>query len=112
MADLRARHPEVLACGEFLYDALAAFLPLHQVYWPRLAPHVRAFSHLSHPAPGRGSSGVHESGFGGFDPGTLSLARREGLIPTLTVVDDTFAAHREEMVAVIRQAKVWAGIGS
>ena len=112
VADLRARHPEVLACGEFLYDALAAFLPLHQVYWPRLAPHVRAFSHLSHPAPGRGSSGVHESGFGGFDPGTLSLARREGLIPTLTVVDDTFAAHREEMVAVIRQAKVWAGIGS
>jgi hypothetical protein len=110
VADLRTRHPQVPACGEFLYDALAAFLPLHQVYWPRLAPYVRAFSHLSHPAPGRGSSGVHESGFGAFDAETLSLARRDGLIPTLTVVDDTFAAHREAMAAVIRRAAEWAGI--
>jgi len=110
VTDLRTRHPQVLACGEFLYDALAAFLPLHQVYWPRLAPYVRAFSHLSHPAPGRGSSGVHESGFGRFDGDTLSLARREGLIPTLTVVDDTFTAHREVMAAVIRRAAEWAGI--
>ncbi len=111
VADLRAQHPQVLACGEFLYDALAAFLPLHQVYWPRMAPFVRAFSHLSHPAPGRGSSGVHESGFGQFDPASLGLARRDGLIPTLTVVDDTFGAHRDQMEAVIAQAKGWAGIG-
>lgn len=110
VADLRASHPGVLACGEFLYDALAAFLPLHQVYWPRLAPYVRAFSHLSHPAPGRGSSGVHESGFGRFDAESLSLARRDGLIPTLSVVDDTFTAHRDQMAAVIRRAKEWAGI--
>ena len=108
VADLRGRYPGVLACGEFLYDALAAFLPLHQVYWPRLAPYVRAFSHLSHPAPGRGSSGVHESGFGAQ---TLSLVRRDGLIPTLTVVDDTFAAHQDQMAAVIRRAAEWAGIG-
>jgi len=111
VADLRARYPQVLACGEFLYDALAAVLPLHQVYWPRMAPYVRAFSHLSHPAPGRGSSGVHESGFGRFDPDTLSLARRDGLVPTLSVVDDTFTAHREAMEAVIRRAREWAGIG-
>jgi hypothetical protein len=111
VTDLRARFPQVLACGEFLYDALAALLPLHQVYWPRMAPYVRAFSHLSHPAPGRGSSGVHESGFGRFDPETLGLARREGLIPTLTVVDDTFTAHRDVMEAVIGRARAWAGIG-
>jgi len=111
VAGLRERHPGVLACGEFLYDALAACLPLHQVYWPRLAPYVRAFSHLSHPAPGRGSSGVHESGFGRFDPDSLSLARREGLIPTLSVVDDTFGAHQPEMDAVVRRAAAWAGIG-
>ncbi len=111
VADLRTRHPTVLACGEFLYDALAAVMPLYQVYGPRFAPFVRCFSHLSHPAPGRGSSGVHESGFGGWDPQTLSLAKREGLIPTLTVVDDTFAAHQDDMAAVIRRAAEWAGIG-
>ncbi len=111
VAELRSRHPQVLACGEFLYDALAAFLPLHQVYWPRMTPYVRAFSHLSSPAPGRGSSGVHESGFGRFDPQTLGLAHRDGLIPTLTVVDDTFASHRGDMEAVIARAKEWAGIG-
>jgi hypothetical protein len=111
VTDLRIAYPEVLACGEFLYDALAAFLPLHQVYWPRMAPYVRAFSHLSHPAPGRGSSGVHESGFGRWDPESLGLARRDGLIPTLTVVDDTFGSHRAQMESVIRRAKAWAGIG-
>jgi len=110
VADLAARHPGVLACGEFLYDALAAILPLHHVYGPRYAPYVRAFSHLSHPAPGRGSSGVHESGFAWFDPDTLSLARRDGLIPTITVVDDTFGQHRDQMAAIIRRAKEWAGI--
>ena len=110
VAELRARHPQVLACGEFLYDALAAFIPLYQVYGARFAPFVRSFLHLSHPAPGRGSSGVHESGFGRWDPATLSLARREGLIPTLTVVDDTFTAHQDDMAAVIRRAAEWAGI--
>jgi len=86
-------------------------MPLYQVYGPRYAPFVRCFSHLSHPAPGRGSSGVHESGFGTWDASTLSLARRDGLIPTLTVVDDTFTAHQDEMAAVIRRAAEWAGIG-
>jgi hypothetical protein len=111
VADLRARYPGVLACGEFLYDALPAFIPLYHVYAPRFAPFVRSFSHLSHPAPGRGSSGVHESGFGAWNPETLLLARRDGLIPTLTVVDDTFSAQREQMDAVIRRAAEWAGIG-
>ncbi len=111
VSDLRARHTGVLACGEFLYDALPAFIPLYQVYAPRFAPFVRSFSHLSHPAPGRGSSGVHESGFGSWDPQTLSLAKRDGLIPTLTVVDDTFAAHQDDMAGVIRRAAEWAGIG-
>jgi hypothetical protein len=111
VADLRARYPGALAGGEFLYDALPAFIPLYQVYAPRFAPFVRSFSHLSHPAPGRGSSGVHESGFGKWDPDTLLLSRREGLIPTLTVVDDTFAVHQGDMAAVIRRAAEWAGIG-
>src|SRR5205814_1957358 len=91
----RTRHPQVLACGEFLYDALVEFIPLYHVFAPRVVPFARFFSHLSHPAPGRGSSGVHESGFSRWDPATLSLSKRDGLIPTLMVVDDTFTAYRE-----------------
>ncbi len=101
--NLRNRFPAVLACGEFHYDALLACLPLFHVYNPHAARFARFFSHLSHPAPGRGSSGVHESGFGAFDPSTLGL--KPGTIPTLSVVDDTFARHRDLMEAVIRAAR-------
>ena len=95
----------------FHYDALLELIPLYHVHAPHAVLFARFFSHLSHPAPGRGSSGVHESGFSPFDPTTLSLPVRPGLIPTLTVVDDTFTAHRAEMAAVIRQARVRAGLG-
>jgi hypothetical protein len=106
ISDLRTRYPRVLACGEFLYDALLEFIPLyHASYSPHYVPYARFFSHLSPPAPGRGSSGVHESGFNHWDPGTLSLSKREGLIPTLNVVDDTFTKYREQMAAVIAKAK-------
>ena len=111
VAGLRTQYPHVLCCGEFSYDALFEFIPLYQVYVPHAVPYARFFLHLSHPAPGRGSSGVHESGFGRWDPQTLDLTRRDGLIPTLTVVDDTFRAYRDDMAAVIRTAKTWAGIG-
>jgi hypothetical protein len=108
VTELRSRYPRVLACGEFLYDALLELFPLyHASYSPHYVPYARFFSHLSHPAPGRGSSGVHESGFGRWDPGTLSLTKREGLIPTLNIVDDTFTKYRDQMAAVIAQAKAW-----
>jgi hypothetical protein len=109
VADLRARHPRVLCCGEFLYDALLEFIPLYHVYSPRAVPFARFFSHLSHPAPGRGSSGVHESGFSAWDAATLSMPQRDGLIPTLMVVDDTFTTSRAQMAAVIELAKSRGG---
>jgi hypothetical protein len=49
-------------------------------------------------------------GFSPFDPRTLSMPRREGLLPTMTVVDDTFTAHQTEMTAVIREARSRAGL--
>jgi hypothetical protein len=107
VTELRERYPRVLACGEFLYDALVEFIPLYHVYNPRMVPFARFFSHLSHPAPGRGSSGVHESGFSPWDAATLSLSQRDGLIPTLMVVDDTFTRYRAEMAAVIAKATSW-----
>jgi hypothetical protein len=114
IADLRTRYPHVLACGEMHYDALLEFIPLYHAggggpAGPIIQRHARFFQHLSHPAPGRGSSGVHESGFGSFNDVTLSLAATA--IPTLNIVDDTFTKYREQMRAVIRKAKERAGIG-
>lgn len=106
--DLRARYPKVLCCGEFHYDALLSFIPFYHVYSPRAAKYARFFSHLSHPAPGRGSSGVHESGFSEFNSGTLSLS--PGTIPTLQVVEDTFTKQRSVMRELIARAKERAGI--
>ncbi len=108
VADLRDRYPHVLAVGEFSYDALMGVLPVYQIFpsWAYPAgfrKYCRAFNHLSHPAPGRGSTGVHESGFRHFDPKTLSLDPYE--IPTITVVDDTFEKHRDVMAQIIARAK-------
>ena len=108
VAELRQKYPQVLCCGEFLYDALLEFIPLYHVYSPHGVPYARFFSHLSAPAPGRGSSGVHESGFGRWNAETLGLSQRQGLIPTLMVVDDTFTKYRDQMAAVIAKAKAWA----
>jgi hypothetical protein len=111
--ELRRRHPRTAVVGEMHYDALLGFIPMYHSFSPReIAPVVqrysRYFQHLSHPAPGRGSSGVHEFGFGRFDPATLSLS--DFALPTLNVVDDTFERHKPEMEAVIRRARERAGI--
>jgi len=113
VADLRARYPKVVAVGEMHYDALLELIPLYHAGGggpggPFARRHAHFFQHLSHPAPGRGSSGVHEAGFGRFDEKTLSLT--ETAIPTLNVVDDTMAKHQDSMAAIIAKAKERAGI--
>lgn len=111
--DLHARFPRVVPVGEMQYDALLAFIPLYHVFAGgpvrgEFQKFARHFQHLSHPAPGRGSTGVHEAGFGRWRPDTLSLT--EVQIPTLNVADDTFENHQAEMAAVIQRAKERAGI--
>ncbi len=106
--DLRAKHPGVPCVGEMPYDALLEFIPMYQVGLGRLQQYGRNFQHLSSPAPGRGSSGVHESGFSRFNPDTLSLSPTA--IPTLQVVDDTFDKYRDVMAAICAKAKARAGI--
>jgi len=107
--DLRRKHPGVLCVGEMPYDALHGFIPLyHAGGGARWQKYSRFFQHLSSPAPGRGSSGVHESGFGRFNPETLSL--NNNAIPTLQVVDDTFDKYRDVMAEIIRRAKTRAGM--
>jgi len=110
--DLRKKFPGVLVCGEMPYDALMSLMPLFHVfsgggYPPAMKKYVRAFQHLSLPAPGRGSSGVHESGFGHFNPKTLNLGKEQ--IPTITVVDDTFEKYRDVMTEIIQKAKERVG---
>jgi hypothetical protein len=106
---LRARYPHVACVGEMPYDALHGFIPMFQVgLGPRWSRYSRSFSHLSSPAPGRGSSGVHESGFGRFNAETLGLY--PSTIPTLQIVDDTFTTHRDVMTSIIQRAKQRAGI--
>ena len=105
---LRRRFPRVVAVGEMHYDALLAFIPMYHSFGQTLVAdsvqrYGRFFQHLSHPAPGRGSTGVHEAGFGRWNPQTLSLT--DTAIPTLNIVDDTFDTYRAEMEAVIQRAK-------
>ncbi len=113
VADLRARYPHVVAVGEMHYDAMLSFIPMYHSFGgglsaPVILQYARFFQHLSHPAPGRGSSGVHESGFSTFRNDTLSLTDVQ--IPTLNIVDDTFGSHQDVMAAVIVKARERAGI--
>ncbi len=107
--NLRERHPRVVGVGEMPYDALYEFIPMfHAGGGARWRKYAHFFQHLSAPAAGRGSSGVHESGFGRFNTETLGLS--PNAIPTLQVVDDTFTKYRDTMRAIIAKAKARAGI--
>lgn len=114
VASLGDKYPKVMVFGEMHYDALQAFIPVFHVqresaYWPAYTKYGRAFQHLSHPAPGRGSSGLHESGFAPFEPKIVSAESQ--IIPTITVVDDTFDRYRDVMADLISQARQRAKIG-
>ena len=109
VTNLRQKYPNVVCVGEMPYDALYGFIPMYQAGGgSRWQKYARFYSHLSAPAPGRGSSGVHESGFGRFNSETLGLS--PAAIPTLQVVDDTFTKYRDTMAAVIARAKARAGL--
>jgi len=106
---LRAKYPQVAVVGEMPYDALYEFIPMFHVGGGgRYNKYARFFQHLSLPAAGRGSTGVHEAGFGRFNNETLSLS--PNAIPTLQIVDDTFVKYRDVMAAIIARAKTRAGI--
>ena len=61
----------------------------------------RAFAHLCLGDPGRGSSGVHEQG---INTETMTPLR-EGIIPTLSLVEDTVDNHFEKVKVILDQAK-------
>lgn len=107
--NLREKYPNVVGVGEMPYDALYEFIPMfHAGGGGRWRKYANFFQHLSAPAPGRGSTGVHEAGFQRFRTETLGL--NATAIPTLQVVEDTFTAHRPMMASIIAEAKKRAGI--
>jgi len=107
--NLRSKYPSVACVGEMPYDALHGFIPMYQAgAGQRWRKYSRFFQHLSAPAAGRGSSGVHEWGFSHVDRDTLGLS--PAAIPTLQVVDDTFTRYREVVATIIARAKARAGI--
>lgn len=106
VADLAQRRPGVLPIAEMHYDALLGVLPLSQV--PRYAQYpaayydyAQAYDHLSHAAPGPGSTGVHEYGFSRYRPVTVDQRQ----LPTITFTDDTFDKYRAEVTRDIQAAK-------
>lgn len=94
--EIARRHPGVPPIGEMLYDAQMPYIPMTHV--GRFGMHrgyfikrEATFSHLISSAPGKGSTGVHEAGFGY----PLVVGEGQASIPTIIFVDDTFSDQRE-----------------
>lgn len=107
--DLRADHPDVLFAGEGWFDALLALFPVNQSWLgtdramrvPELMTrYARGLGHLSAAAPGAGSTGVHENGWGPPPP----MKAVAGHVASVSVVGDTLAEHVDELRAACRAA--------
>lgn len=112
---IRQNHPEILIAGEGWYDAIGLATPLMQaghndgpMNWHDATPYPelfdrynRGFAHLCLGDPSRGSTGVHELG---YNPVTTSPLRR-GIIPTVTIVEDTLEQAPATVEAIIADAE-------
>ena len=111
---LREIKRDFLVSGEGFYDGLAKAMPLFQSghtdgwmhYHDRVSPLLltrfsREFAHLCLGDVGRGSSGVHELG---TNTETMTPLR-EGIIPTLSLVENTVSDYFEKVKVILEQAK-------
>lgn len=114
---LREGNPDLLVAGEGWYDAIGAATPLMQsghtegvLHWhdtphPALFDRAnRSFGHLCLGDPGRGSTGVHELG---TNPITRVPWRR-GIIPTVTIVEDTLRTAPAAVQSIVDDANAYA----
>lgn len=114
---LRERHPRRLVAGEGWYDGVSRATPLMQAghtdgrphyhdvpYAPLFDTYARAFGHLCLGDPGRGSTGVHELGVNS----ATRVPLRRGIIPTVTIVDDTLERGTEQLERIIDDARSYA----
>jgi hypothetical protein len=111
---IREHHPSVLIAGEGWYDAVGAATPLmqnghtdgimhpHDAVFPEFFDtYNRAFGHLCLGDPGRGSTGVHELGVNLYWREPL----RKGIIPTVTIVENTLDIAPERVLSILEDAK-------
>ena len=106
---LHARYKDFLIFGEMGSEFHMSVIPLFHSMANLPADHpfyryCRTFYHLVIGAPGRGSTGVHESGVCPY----VRPRSDHPAIPTLGLVDDTLPQHSKEVEAVIKVAKDWA----
>lgn len=110
-AAMKSRYPDLLLFGENSYDALwGAFSLFHEgrapgAYEYALYRYARQTHYLAHPAPGKGSGGVHEWAWP--SGGQLPSGDTPEVIPTLSIVADTLTRHADEAEAQIAKAKAW-----
>ena len=110
---LRTIKPEFLVSGEGFYDGLLKAIPLFQSghtdgsmnYHDRIdeklfSNYAREFGHLCLGDPSRGSSGVHELGTNT----DWRVPYRKGLIPTLSLVENSLELGSEKVKEIINDA--------
>lgn len=114
---VRQGYLDLLVAGEGWFDAMGAITPLTQtghtegdIHWsdqpyaPFFDRHNRCFPHLCLGDAGRGSTGVHELGTNAIQRAPL----RKGIIPTITIVEDTLDVARDGVLTAIKDAHQFA----
>ncbi|MGX6606099.1 hypothetical protein ACWKSP_28815 [Micromonosporaceae bacterium Da 78-11] len=115
--EIRDRCPELLIAGEGWFDALGGITPLVQTGHRDTVPTFhdlpdadlftdanRSFGHVCLGDPAHGSTGCHEAGYNAH----WRLPVREGVLPTLTVVDGTLDGAPDRVAQVVRDAHEYA----
>lgn len=114
---IREQHGDIFVVGEGWYDAVGLATPLVQsghtdgvLHWhdepyaPFFDTYNRSFGHLCLGDPGRDSTGVHELG---YNPITRTPVRK-GIIPTVTIVEDTFEKAPDAVMTILDDARHYA----
>ncbi|MDI1466083.1 hypothetical protein QEZ54_34420 [Catellatospora sp. KI3] len=114
---IRQDSPDLLIAGEAWFDGIGGIIPLVQDGHRDTVPTHhdqpdqalftgtnRSFGHVCLGDPAFGSTGVHEAGYNRH----WRLPVREGVIPTLTVVDGTLDAAPERVALVVQDAHEYA----
>lgn len=114
---LRSIKPDFLVSGEGYYDGLSRTMPLFQSghtdgqlhYHDRFSDELftrfsRQFGHLCIGDPSRGSTGVHELGTNT----DWRTPLRKSIIPTLSLVEDSFEHGLDGIKLIVEDAKEYA----
>ncbi|GAA2332351.1 hypothetical protein [Dactylosporangium salmoneum] len=111
---IREGSPDLLVAGEAWFDGIGGLTPLVQAGHRDTVPTLhdapdpalftatnRSFGHVCLGDPAHGSTGVHEAGYNAH----WRLPVREGVLPTITVVDDTLDAAPERVALIVQDAQ-------